>query len=109
MPPVRITSVIPMANRPVIATCWVMIVILCVAVFGVLVGLVNGAVITRFGVAPFICTLGTDGQVNAAGEDHQRHTDGQQAGNRHVLGHDQQVRGFASRSSACWWGWLTAR
>lgn len=33
-------------------------VILCVAVFGVLVGLVNGAVITRFGVAPFICTLG---------------------------------------------------
>lgn len=33
-------------------------VILCVAIFGVLVGLVNGAVITRFGVAPFICTLG---------------------------------------------------
>ena len=33
-------------------------VILCVAVFGILVGLVNGAVITRFGVAPFICTLG---------------------------------------------------
>ncbi len=28
------------------------------AIFGVLVGLVNGAVITRFGVAPFICTLG---------------------------------------------------
>ena len=27
-------------------------VILCVAVFGILVGLVNGAVITRFGVAP---------------------------------------------------------
>ena len=33
-------------------------VILCVALFGVLVGFVNGAVITRFGVAPFICTLG---------------------------------------------------
>ena len=33
-------------------------VILCVAIFGVLVGFVNGAVITRFGVAPFICTLG---------------------------------------------------
>lgn len=31
-------------------------VILCVALFGVLVGFVNGAVITRFGVAPFICT-----------------------------------------------------
>lgn len=35
-------------------------VILCVALFGVLVGFVNGAVITRFGVAPFICTTGHD-------------------------------------------------
>ena len=25
MPPVRMTSVMPMASRPVIATCWVMI------------------------------------------------------------------------------------
>ncbi|MBE5251459.1 SDR family oxidoreductase [Mixta sp. Marseille-Q2057] len=33
-------------------------VIVVVAIFGVLVGLVNGAVITRLGVAPFICTLG---------------------------------------------------
>ena len=33
-------------------------VIICVALFGVVVGFVNGAVITRFGVAPFICTLG---------------------------------------------------
>lgn len=33
-------------------------VILAVALFGVIIGLVNGAVITRLGVAPFICTLG---------------------------------------------------
>lgn len=33
-------------------------VILIVAVFGIIIGLVNGAVITRLGVAPFICTLG---------------------------------------------------
>ncbi|WP_288478469.1 ABC transporter permease [uncultured Pantoea sp.] len=33
-------------------------VILVVAIFGVLVGLINGTVITRLGVAPFICTLG---------------------------------------------------
>ncbi|WP_313124033.1 ABC transporter permease subunit [Pseudescherichia sp.] len=33
-------------------------VILLVAGFGILLGLINGAVITRLGVAPFICTLG---------------------------------------------------
>lgn len=33
-------------------------VILLVASFGILLGLINGAVITRLGVAPFICTLG---------------------------------------------------
>lgn len=33
-------------------------VILWTTLFGVAVGLINGAVITRFGVAPFICTLG---------------------------------------------------
>lgn len=33
-------------------------VVLVVAIFGVLVGLINGTVITRLGVAPFICTLG---------------------------------------------------
>lgn len=31
-------------------------VILVVAIFGVLVGFINGTVITRLGVAPFICT-----------------------------------------------------
>lgn len=33
-------------------------VILTVALFGTLVGIVNGTIITRLGVAPFICTLG---------------------------------------------------
>jgi len=33
-------------------------VILLVAGFGILLGLINGAVSTRLGVAPFICTLG---------------------------------------------------
>ncbi|HBT53873.1 MAG TPA: sugar ABC transporter permease, partial [Erwinia persicina] len=33
-------------------------VILAVAVFGILLGFINGTVITRLGVAPFICTLG---------------------------------------------------
>ncbi|AJW28885.1 sugar ABC transporter permease [Chania multitudinisentens RB-25] len=33
-------------------------VIFWVAIFGILVGFINGTVITRFGVAPFICTLG---------------------------------------------------
>lgn len=34
-------------------------VILWVALLGVAIGMLNGAIITRFGVAPFICTLGT--------------------------------------------------
>ncbi|ARJ43084.1 sugar ABC transporter permease [Pantoea alhagi] len=33
-------------------------VLLITLIFGTLVGFINGSVITRFGVAPFICTLG---------------------------------------------------
>jgi erythritol ABC transporter membrane protein len=33
-------------------------VILVVALFGIVLGLINGTVVTRLGVAPFICTLG---------------------------------------------------